>query len=326
MCILTCETQTLFRAAYHSLELAPSRAVSLEKDAWDAAHAERIAAACDPGASADVAAVVMQEGLAHLCLVGGATTALRARIEVSLPRKSGAAAAGFDKAQTKFFEAVLQAILRHVDFAVVRCLLLAGPGFTKDAFLAYALAEAQKRELKTILEAKPKIITAHASSGYKHALAEALASPAVAARVKDTAAAGEVAALEAFYAQMNADPARAFYGPGHVRAAAELGAIQTLLLSDALYRTADAGERAGWVALTETVKAGGGDVRLFSAAHVSGQQLTQVRGDASVQGIDALRACVRLHVLTQRCFAAPQLSGVAAILRFPLPELEDQEL
>lgn len=27
------------------------------------------------------------------------------------------------------------------------------------------------------------------------------------------------------------DPARAFYGPGHVLAAAELGAIQTLLLS-----------------------------------------------------------------------------------------------
>jgi hypothetical protein len=28
-----------------------------------------------------------------------------------------------------------------------------------------------------------------------------------------------------------ADPARAFYGPGHVLAAAELGAIQTLLIS-----------------------------------------------------------------------------------------------
>jgi hypothetical protein len=30
-----------------------------------------------------------------------------------------------------------------------------------------------------------------------------------------------------------ADPARAFYGPGHVAAAAELGAVQTLLISGA---------------------------------------------------------------------------------------------
>jgi protein pelota len=139
------------------------------------------------------------------------------------------------------------------------------------------------------------VVTAHASSAYKHALAEALASPAVAARVKDTQAAGEVAALNAFYAMMAADSARAFYGPGHVRAAAALGAVQTLLLSDALLRGAAAAVRTSWVALVEEVRASGGEARLFSAAHASGQALTQ-------------------------------LSGVAAILRFPLPELEDTVL
>jgi protein pelota len=33
---------------------------------------------------------------------------------------------------------------------------------------------------------------------------------------------------------LGADSSRAFYGPGHVLAAAELGAIQTLLISGAL--------------------------------------------------------------------------------------------
>jgi protein pelota len=266
-----------FRAAYHSLELAVSRPVAIEKECWDSAHAERIASACDPAASADLAAVVVQEGLAHLCLVGGATTAVRARIETSMPRKSGAAAAGYDKAQAKFFEAVLQAVLRHVDFSVVRCLLVAGPGFTKDSLVAYMFQEAQRRELRGLLEARSKVITAHASSGYKHALAEALASPAVAARVSDTRAAAEVAALDAFYAMMGSDSARAFYGPGHVRAAAELGAVQTLLLSDELFRTAQPGERARWVALVDDVRAAGGAAHVFSAGHVSGQQLSQAR-------------------------------------------------
>ena len=31
------------------------------------------------------------------------------------------------------------------------------------------------------------------------------------------------------------DPSRAFYGPGHVFAAAELGAVATLLLTDTLF-------------------------------------------------------------------------------------------
>ena len=35
---------------------------------------------------------------------------------------------------------------------------------------------------------------------------------------------------------MGQDSARAFYGPGHVQAAHELGAIQTLLITDTLFR------------------------------------------------------------------------------------------
>ena len=54
-------------------------------------------------------------------------------------------------------------------------------------------------------------------------------------------------------------------------------------------------QRKAWAALVEGVAAGGGEALVFSAAHVSGEQLNQ-------------------------------LSGVAAVLRFPLPELEDAEL
>lgn len=57
--------------------------------------------------------------------------------------------------------------------------------------------------------------------------------------MQDTKAAQEVSALAAFYAMLGQDSARAFYGPGHVRAAADLGAVQTLLLSDTLFRVND---------------------------------------------------------------------------------------
>ena len=43
--------------------------------------------ACDPTKHADLAAVVMQEGLAHLCLITPNMTLVRAKIETNIPRK-----------------------------------------------------------------------------------------------------------------------------------------------------------------------------------------------------------------------------------------------
>ena len=71
----------------------------------------------------------VQEGLAHVCLVGSATTLVRAKIEASLPRKRGPAIAGYDKALARFMENVLAAVIRHVDWDVVKVLVIAGPGF-----------------------------------------------------------------------------------------------------------------------------------------------------------------------------------------------------
>ena len=48
----------------------------------------------------------MQEGLAHVCLVGSSMTVQKAKIESSIPRKRGAAAAGYDKALQSFFNKV----------------------------------------------------------------------------------------------------------------------------------------------------------------------------------------------------------------------------
>ena len=48
----------------------------------------------------------IQEGLANLCLVGSSCTLQRARIETNMPRKRGAAAAGYDKALESFFRKV----------------------------------------------------------------------------------------------------------------------------------------------------------------------------------------------------------------------------
>lgn len=73
--------------AYHTLDLELNRKFSLKKLEWDSVSLERIDMACDPIKSADVAAVIMQEGLAHVCLITSSMTLVRAKIDVTIPRK-----------------------------------------------------------------------------------------------------------------------------------------------------------------------------------------------------------------------------------------------
>jgi protein pelota len=94
----------------------------------------------------------------------------------------------------------------------------------------------------------------------------------VKAKLADTKAAREVAALDRFYVMLNNDPDRAFYGFKHVAKANERGAIGTLLVTDSLFRAADIATRRKYIELVEGVRAAGGTVFVFSTLHVSGER------------------------------------------------------
>lgn len=281
--------------AFHTLEIELHRPFVLRKELWDSMALHVLNQASDPAASADLAVVLMQEGLAHILLVGRSLTITRAKIETPIPRKHGPAIAGYQTALNKFFEHLLQAFLKHVDFNVVRCAVIASPGFTKDQFHRHLLLEAERRQLRPIIENKSRIVLVHTSSGYKHSLKEVLDAPNVMNMIKDTKAAQEVRVLKDFFDMLSNDPDRACYGPKHVEVAHERMAVQTLLITDELFRNADIPMRKKYVNLVNSVKGSGGTVHIFSSMHASGEQLAQ-------------------------------LTGVAAILRFPLPELEDIEM
>ena len=43
---------------------------------------------------------------------------------------------------------VLAGILRHVDWAIVKCLVIAGPAFTKDQFKSFMELQAVQKDLR----------------------------------------------------------------------------------------------------------------------------------------------------------------------------------
>ncbi|XP_015790696.1 protein pelota [Tetranychus urticae] len=288
------ENQFVKMNQYHTLDLELNRKFTLTKEHWDSIALDRLEMACDPTQRADLAAVVMQQGLANVCFITSSMTITRAKVECNIPRKRKGLCSQHEKGMNRFFESVMQAIIRHINFDVVKCVLLASPGFVKDQFYEFMVQEAVKQDNKLIIENKNKFVLVHSSSGFKHSLKEILVDPLIQNRLADTKAAAEVKALDSFYQMLSSESDRAFYGYKHVEKANQFQAIETLLISDHLFRCNDPLERKRYVALVDSVKENGGEVRIFSSLHISGEQLEQ-------------------------------LTGIAAILRFPIPDMEDDD-
>lgn len=296
-----------------------NRDFTLFKNCWDVMSLERIDTACDIAKKAELAAVVMQTGLAHLCLIKGHMTVIKAKVENSIPKKRTGSTA-HAKGTEKFYENIVRSIKQHIDFKLVKCVLVASPGFVKDDFFKFMMEQAIRQDDKLLMENKNKFVLCHSSSGHKHALDEVLNDPvrgsictlsfyedfyersdsccrflqAIQSQVADTKAVEDVKCLETFFSMLHTDQDRAYYSYKHVAAANANMAIETLMVTDELFRSQDIATRRKYVNLVESVRDNGGQVRLFSSLHVSGEKLGQI-------------------------------SGVAAILRFPMPEIDDAD-
>ena len=318
----TTETDSVKLGAYHTITLEPNRPVTIEKVEWDVLDVDRVRDLSDPASTADLAVLLITEGLANLALVGSSVTTFKAKVEKAMPRKSGAAQMGYAKALETFHRNVFAAVERCVDFSKVKCVVVAGPGFAKDAFMRHVDATLARTagggntwagdakgggtaqlakgggtaQLAASLRTnRGKFVECHASTAFKGALREVLEDPSVASLIADTKAAAEVRALDDFFETLADRPDRALYGPAHVLAAHDVLAIESLLIVDSVFRAKDANQRRRWAQTVDEVRAAGGKTHVFSAAHASGEQLWE-------------------------------LTGVAATLRFPLPDLVDAEL
>jgi protein pelota len=291
--IVTSESDHVRTGAHHTLTLELNQNYSLEKICWDQIYLDLVDEATHPERQAEIAAVVMEHGLAHVCLVTGVLTITKARIDMNIPKKRTGSTA-HTKGIDKFYDNVYQAILRQIDFSKIKCILIGSPGFVKDDFFKYMLQESVKRNDRPLIENKSKFVLCKASSGHKHAIEEVFADPSILSRLTETKVAKEVQILHQFLRTLEHEPSKAWYGYQHVCIAQDNLAIASLLVTDELFRNSNIATRKQYVQLVESVRQSGGQVYIFSSMHVTGQQLQQ-------------------------------LSGVAALLRYPLADLDELE-
>ncbi|GKZ32891.1 translation factor pelota [Aspergillus brasiliensis] len=297
---------------HHTLDLELNRNFTLEKEVgadgegvgWDSIAVQMLKDAVDEGGQrrAEAVAVVMQEGLAHICFIGQFQTILKQKVEMSVPRKRHGGG-DHDKAwgvgkqgMSKFFQVTLDTLLRQLEFntnsasltssEAVRPVLLASPGFVASGFQKYIQSQASTSTpaLKRLL---PSIVVVHSASGYLHSLAEVLQSPAVKTILADTKYARETKLMDDFLDQLRKETNKATYGPREVEFAVDQGAVGrgggVLIISNRLFRSQDVAERKRWVSLVDRVRdVEGGEVRVLSSDHESGRRLDGLGGVAAL--------------------------------------------
>ncbi|KAJ5523308.1 eRF1 domain 3 [Penicillium frequentans] len=289
---------------FHTLDLELNRNFTLEKDVgsdgegvgWDSIAVEMLKDAVDEGGKrrAEAVAVVMQEGLAHICFIGQFQTILKQKIEMSVPRKRQGGG-DHDKGMGKFFKVTLETLLRQMEFntsitsgsnnETVRPILLASPGFVATGFHKYIQTEASTTPaLRRLLSS---VVVVHSASGYTNSLSEVLQSPAVKTLLADTKYARETKLMDDFMDQLRKETSKATYGPREVESAVDQGAVGrgggVLIVSNRLFRSQNIAERKRWVGLVDRVRdVEGGEVRILSSDHESGKRLEGLGGIAAL--------------------------------------------
>ena len=192
-----------------------------------------------------------------------------------------------EQTQDKFFQMTLDTLLRQMDLSESMPILIAGPGYTAKHFREFIIETATRTGNKALLAQKSNIVVVHAASASLDALNETLQAPEVHAQLKDTKYARETKLMEDFMTSLRKDDGKAWYGPKEVEKAAEMGALGrgggVLLISDELFRAQDVHVRRRWVKLVDKVReVEGGEVRVLSSAHQSGQRLKSLGGVAGI--------------------------------------------
>lgn len=287
------ESKHVRRGQYHTLDLSLNQKFYLSKQVWDKLAEAQLFTARDTSRNAEIAVVIMQEGLAFVCLLTTNMTVQKAKIELNIPRKRKNFCSQYQKGMENFYEQILQAMVRHISFDVTKCVIVASPGFVKDQFVEYMWQQANKHEMKALLDNRDKFLLAHSSTGFKHSIREILSDPLIQPKLEDTKAVQEVKLWNKFQDLLSAEPNKAIYGLRDVETANHYEAIGWLMVSDMLFRSTNLALRKKYTQLMDSARRYGCDVRVFSSMHICGQQLNQ-------------------------------LTGVAAILKFEVPDLSER--
>lgn len=148
------------------------------KPKFDFMHVKKLKEMTDDSNKCRVGAIVMEEGLAHLFLLGSNTSKLMGKIEKRISKKK-AFVAQHQKQTEKFFQSILDCMMAKYDLFKLEAMVVGSPGFIKEAFMKFLRSKVGAAKQDALKNNIDKFIEVHVSSGFKHSVQEIMTNRSV---------------------------------------------------------------------------------------------------------------------------------------------------
>ena len=251
---------------HHTFNVEAGTRLTIFKDQWLRSDIERIRKNLERKDQTLILAIAIESGLANIALLSNYSLTPVTEIHENIPGKRYEKQAQKEMTDS-FFSQITTMILDHTQRYEIGMIILCGPGFTKEQY-ADILRDALKKTNKS-----PEIRTLGASSGEISAIHEILKNGTVAAFSSDIIIAQDGSYMAEFLERLGKGEATIMYGIKEVELAAEMGAVDVLMICDVLLRVGDIAERKRIDGILNTVEQNRGKIHIMSSATPAGDQL-----------------------------------------------------
>jgi protein pelota len=257
---------------HHTLNVTLNTPLTVVKEHWAEHEIERLRRASRTSEKPIIIISIDDEGYAI------ATTAqygVEQRVEQRMRLPGKLETEKRDAATSVYFRGALNS-LREIWTPTRGPIAVIGVGFTKNDFAKFIENEAADLA-KSVVDVKS------VNSGGVAGVYEALRSGVLLKAVKQLRVSEEAGVVEEVLKRLGKNESKVAYGFEEVEKAAKLGAVEKLVLADAVFREADEQKRLQVEEIMRTVeRKGGGTTMIVSTEHESGSKLLALGGIAAL--------------------------------------------
>lgn len=260
---------------YHTINVEINSKIKIIKEKWYNHEKRRLRKSLDKEENKLVAVIAVESGNATLGLISNYSLNISTNIRHNIPGKRFSKQ-NAKKELKKFFDQIYRILREKVDKFEIPLVVIVGPGFTKERLQKHLN---EKFELdNTEIDMR----VASASSGTDSAIYEVLKNGQISKIIANHKMSQESQYMEDFYARMGKDEGTYTYGVKETLKAAEMGAIETLLVTDKLMRQIVGDEQQQIEKLFNYVEKTGGEIHILSTFSPAGEQLDKYGGCVSL--------------------------------------------
>jgi len=256
---------------YHTLNIEVGTKLYIIKEKWYKHELKRLHKSSHIIQNRIILIMSIESGLATIGLLSNYSLNIISTVQCNIPGKRYAKQ-NKEALLEEFFNEIYSIIFENINKFNIQLIIIVGPGFVKEQFQFYLKDNFKKSNINTDI----RLLTA--SSGTESGIYESLKTGAVAQVVSDHKISQDTLYMEEFITHLGKNDGLVSYGLKQVLNAANIGAIEHLLITDILIRTIGHTIGNELESLFESIEKTNGSIHILSTQTPAGEQLQQFGG------------------------------------------------